>query len=365
MKDTYDVFEAPIMNTHMIRKELKDKTIIVYGVATEYCVKAAVLGFLKRGNDVIVVSDAIMGLTLKGSVDAIKEMKNAGATYLEYEDIKQIVEDLVYSEVIFNIRTLISQYFQQYKLESVVLGISGGIDSALIAALFEPICTQYGVELIGRSLPIVTNKENEISRANEIGLSFCDNFEVVHLGPVFHVVSANMEKTKETESELDTKIRQGNIKARIRMIYLYDLARANNGMVLSTDNLTENQLGFWTLHGDVGDYSAIQNLTKDEVYIMSRVLRDQLELDEEFDQAEALDDCIDAIPTDGLGITNSDLDQIGCDSYSEVCDILYRYIEKSEYSLEDHPVIQRYLRTTFKRENPLELSRTQIGMPPL
>jgi len=64
------------------------------------------------------------------------------------------------------------------------------------------------------------------------------------------------------------------MKARIRMILLYDLAGGNDGMVLSTDNYTEYLLGFWTLHGDVGDFGMIQSLWKTEVYDMVEWIRD-------------------------------------------------------------------------------------------
>lgn len=54
-----------------------------------------------------------------------------------------------------------------------------------------------------------------------------------------------------------TPIADGNIQARLRMIYLYNLASIHKGLVLSTDNQTEYQLGFWTIHGDVGDFNPI------------------------------------------------------------------------------------------------------------
>lgn len=55
-------------------------------------------------------------------------------------------------------------------------------------------------------------------------------------------------------------------QARCRMMYLYDIASRHKGLVMSTDNQTEYQLGFWTIHGDVGDFDPIQDLWKTEVY---------------------------------------------------------------------------------------------------
>ncbi|MBU2637616.1 MAG: isochorismatase family protein [Nanoarchaeota archaeon] len=60
---------------------------VVYGVATEYCVKAAVLGMRQRGIDVLVVEDAIKGITPDGEKAAVEEMKNAGAKFIKTKDV--------------------------------------------------------------------------------------------------------------------------------------------------------------------------------------------------------------------------------------------------------------------------------------
>ncbi len=80
-KHTYDVF-AEKGGSDEIVKYLKDNEVmsaVVYGVATDYCVKAAVLGLLERGVEVIVVRDAIAGVDSKSSDDALKEMEEKGA----------------------------------------------------------------------------------------------------------------------------------------------------------------------------------------------------------------------------------------------------------------------------------------------
>ncbi len=98
---------------------------------------------------------------------------------------------------------------------------------------------------------------------------------------------------------------------------------AIHGMVLSTDNYTELLLGFWTLHGDVGDYGMIQNLWKTEVYAMARYIVNNLDNKK---AKNALQLCIDAVATDGLGITNNDLEQIQAKTYEEVDQILLKMI---------------------------------------
>jgi NH3-dependent NAD+ synthetase len=83
-------------------------------------------------------------------------------------------------------------------------------------------------------------------------------------------------------------------------------------------------VGFWTLHGDVGDFGLIQNLWKTDVYDLSKWIQDK----SMGIQADALKACIEATPTDGLGITNSDLDQLGASTYNEVDKILKTWLTK-------------------------------------
>jgi len=271
-----------------------------------------------------------------------------------------------YKNAVENIRRELKHYVMQSGLKSLVVGMSGGIDSALTAALAKPVCEELGIPLIGRSITILTNKPDEIERARQMGRFFCTDFEDVNLSHGFELLAAFAveEWDSEDRQSFDFKIRMGNIKARTRMVYLYDLAAKHKGMVLSTDNYTELLLGFWTLHGDVGDYGMIQNLWKTEVYEMARYMASQMA---DTDAAAALLSCVNAVPTDGLGITNSDLDQIKAGSYEEVDQILIEMMRESEKgkSLENHPVVQRNRRSEFKRSNPYNLPRNMITETPL
>lgn len=254
-------------------------------------------------------------------------------------------------DIVSKIRNLLKKYIEKNSIKSLIIGVSGGIDSALCCALAKPVCDSLNVPLIGRSLPIFSNKYDEILRAKNIGEILCSDFkEIYKLQDTS--ISFPLEGIFEKD-DFDQKIRIGNLKARLRMIYLYDLAYKNKGMVLSTDNLTEFLLGFWTLHGDVGDYGMIQSFWKTEVYQISKYLKEK-------EKINVLQDCIDAIPTDGLGISNSDLDQIKAKSYEEVDNILQSYILDYNDEYENHPVILRYKKSMFKRDNPFNLSRSQF-----
>jgi len=280
-----------------------------------------------------------------------------------------------YKNVTTNIRQELKNYIVENNIKSLVLGISGGIDSAICAALAKPICDELNIPLIGRSLPTTTNSGGENSRAKEIGKHFCTDFKEVNIESGFTAMYGlaidNFHIEQDGITDKKESILRGNVKARTRMILLYDIAGATDGMVLSTDNWTEYLLGFWTLHGDVGDYGMIQELWKTEVYNLAEWLANELSSDAYLlkvpdDNANALHDCIDCQATDGLGISNSDLDQImpgwtgtSRDGYKIVDDKLMDYYHTHNGDISD-PVISRYLRTEFKRKNPVNIKRTKI-----
>lgn len=275
---------------------------------------------------------------------------------------------LEYKKMIERIQINLETYIIENNLQSLVLGISGGIDSALCAAIARPVCDKLEIPLIGRSIPILTNSLDETNRANLIGKAFCTNFDGDYqMSGIFRQLWSVLKPEGWDREEEKEDFRMGNIKARLRMIFLYDLAQLYNGMVLSTDNYTEYLLGFWTLHGDVGDYGMVQNLWKTEVYNMAEYLATSLT----GDQAHSLFLCITADATDGLGISKTDLDQImpewkgnSRDGYKEVDKILFSYLigvkEINDNPIEEHPVIKRHLATEFKRNNPYNIPRNRI-----
>ena len=82
---TFDIFES--ISTDEIVEKLDTQNYVVFGVATDYCVKAAVLGLLKRGYNVSLVMDAVKAITKEGEEKALKEMKDAGTVFTTTEEI--------------------------------------------------------------------------------------------------------------------------------------------------------------------------------------------------------------------------------------------------------------------------------------
>ena len=111
------------------------------------------------------------------------------------------------------IREKMYNYVSNSKLQSLVLGISGGIDSTLCAALLRPVCERLNIPLIGRSITIETNKADEIARSIAVGNAFCHDFEHVDLTDIFY---ENKKMLIHFDDSMLSKLRQGNMKARMR-----------------------------------------------------------------------------------------------------------------------------------------------------
>jgi len=231
-----------------------------------------------------------------------------------------VMNDERKKNTIDDIREWARNYASAGGLKAFVIGISGGLDSAVCAALLQEKYT--GVPLIGLSIP-VESSETHIDYSERVGREYCSEFRVIKAEETEATFSALSSVTSVTddmlaktgiEASVSAKVRQGNLKARMRMIILYDLARKANGLVVSTDNYSELMAGFWTICGDVGDMAPIQEVWKG------------LELPQ---LAEALgidEDIITQEPSDGLQVTaeNTDRAQLGV-SYPEFDAIIHTF----------------------------------------
>ncbi|MEE2861064.1 MAG: NAD(+) synthase [Pseudomonadota bacterium] len=191
----------------------------------------------------------------------------------------------------------LSDYRQQGGVGTAVLGMSGGVDSALTAALFK----EAGWRVIGHTMPIHQNPEE-----TERGVEACEalGLEHVHIDltaefEAMVAALAGLDPDLASSDEPAARTRRGNLRARLRMVTLYDQAHRHSGIVASTDNYSELGAGFWTLHGDVGDLAPVQGLLKSwEIPWMARA-------------AGVPEKTWRAKPTDGLGIGAGDEAQIG------------------------------------------------------
>lgn len=207
-------------------------------------------------------------------------------------------------KVIEHIVNWLKSYATKANCKGFVIGVSGGIDSAVTSTL----CAKTGLELLCVEIPIHQG-ENQVTRANEHIEWLMKNYQNVErqkvdLTPVFDgLVNALPLVAKEEERFLSL----ANTRARLRMTTLYYFAALNGYLVAGTGNKVEDfGVGFYTKYGDGGvDLSPIADLLKTEVYEVGRVLGVNSAI-------------MQAAPTDGLwGDDRTDEDQIGA-SYPEL-----------------------------------------------
>ena len=198
----------------------------------------------------------------------------------------------------------LKDYAVNAKMNGFVVGVSGGIDSAVTSTL----CAKTSLEVICIEMPI-HQASSQVSRALNHIKWLQNNFPnvsmiQVDLTPVFDSLIASLPRV---ENEEDRFMSLANTRARLRMTTLYYFAALNKLLVAGTGNKVEDfGVGFYTKYGDGGvDLSPIADLLKTEVYKVAEHLGVNQEI-------------IDAAPTDGLwGDNRTDEDQIGA-SYPEL-----------------------------------------------
>ena len=198
----------------------------------------------------------------------------------------------------------LKDYAAKTNVNGFIIGISGGIDSAVTSAL----CAKTGLPLLCLEMPIHQG-DTQVTRAYKHINWLKENFNEVsmtqvNLTPVFDNLIASFPPV---ENEEDRLMSLANTRARLRMTSLYYFAALHGYLVAGTGNKIEDfGVGFYTKYGDGGvDLSPIADLMKSEVYEIAKYLGINLDIQQ-------------AAPTDGLwGDEKTDEDQIGA-SYDEL-----------------------------------------------
>lgn len=207
-------------------------------------------------------------------------------------------------KVIDEIVKWLKDYATKAKMSGFVVGISGGIDSAVTSAL----CAKTGIRTLCVEMPI-HQAPNQVSRGREhidflkTHYANVSNVEV-NLTSVFEEFKTQVPQTAE-DGLLSLSL--ANTRARLRMTTLYYFAGMHRYLVAGTGNKVEDfGVGFYTKYGDGGvDLSPLADLMKSEVYLLGKHLN-------------ITDSIMNAAPTDGLfGDSRTDEDQLGA-SYDEL-----------------------------------------------
>ena len=203
-------------------------------------------------------------------------------------------------EVIKYIKEWILQYNKESKTKGFVIGISGGIDSALTSTLI----AETRLPLICIEMPIHQNKK-EILRGKKHITWLKEKYN--NVSSIEFNLTSVFDNFKNQTNNNDNSLALANTRSRLRMTSLYYFAQINNYLVAGTGNKVEDfGIGFFTKYGDGGvDLSPIADLLKTEVFTLSKELN-------------IINDILIALPTDGLWEEEkTDEDQIGA-TYKEL-----------------------------------------------
>ena len=229
----------------------------------------------------------------------------------------------------------LKDYYWMYSIKGFVVGVSGGIDSAVVSTL----CAETGLPTYAVTMPLHSKDENtELSEAHAYGL--------VEKYPNVTMVNVDLTRTYDTmmtwvdDTFTGNELANANTKSRLRMTTLYQIAGAQKCIVVGTGNKVEDYgVGFYTKYGDGGvDIAPIADLYKTEVWELGEFL--------------GVDERIcDAPPTDGLWDDGrKDEDQIGA-SYEQLeeamehgtgpaVDILEKFNRQNKHKMEPIPTFK-------------------------
>lgn len=193
-------------------------------------------------------------------------------------------------------KTLIKQGF-----ENVVLGISGGLDSTTVYHLLNRVIKPD--KIITINFPYFDTIKSDSKLSAKVTI------------PINQIINDFCQELKTKEEDITSKIRRGNIVARVRMTILFDLAKKNHALVCGTENRSERLLGYYTRFGDqASDLEPILHLYKTQVKQLARYLKVSEEI-------------INKTPTADLWPGQTDEDELGF-SYEEADKVLCFYCDK-------------------------------------
>ena len=214
------------------------------------------------------------------------------------------MRELDYEKLVIDIQEWISKYVKSAKAEHVVVGLSGGIDSAVSAALCAKALGRESV--IGLGLPCDSISQ-DVEDAKLIAEYLEIEFKILDLTPIY-------EKFLEISSSIprEGNLASSNLKPRLRMTMLYFVGQAKGKcLIVGTSNRAELTIGYFTKFGDgAADFEPLASLYKQEVRNVSEILNIPRNV-------------ITKAPSAGLWQGQTDEGEIGL-SYDIIDEILYR-----------------------------------------
>lgn len=155
------------------------------------------------------------------------------------------------------IEKFLKDYLASSHMDGYVLGLSGGVDSSLVAAIARKA---VGKDKLFCCAIDIDSNPNDVADAKEVAKQLDINLEVINLSETYH------SYLKTLNGEKFAQLTKSNLKVRMRMVALFAYAQERRSLVLGTDNADERYVGYFTKYGDgAADLLPIVHLTKGEV----------------------------------------------------------------------------------------------------
>lgn len=242
--------------------------------------------------------------------------------------------------------SFLKKTFAEQKIENAVIGLSGGIDSTVSFYLLKKTLSPKNIFVV--HLPYYSSTFSLFKQITKGANITQKNIYEISIKNAVDAIRKRCDLM--LRSHLNT-IRNGNIMARVRMIFLFDLAKKYNAMVVGTENKTEHYLGYFTRFGDgASDIEPIQHLYKTQIFDLAKYLGVPQEI-------------IEAKPTANLWAGQTDEGEFGF-SYQEADQVLYYYFEQKlsvneivkKSFVNAEKIIKRVKENEYKHKTPYSLS---------
>ena len=223
------------------------------------------------------------------------------AKYMENKTFKIEKENVaIYAE---KIATWIHKQVSKANRKGVVLGMSGGIDCSVVARLCQ--LAKVNIHLV--MMPCGSDMSNSKSHHHAMELidKFKFEYHIYDIEPAVSALTIKDPNIIQSSSNTNLELSQANIRPRVRMTYLYELAQLTSRFVVGTGNLAERTVGYFTKWGDGAcDFNPLAMLTKQEVFVLGEYLQ--------------IPECIlSKKPSAGLWEGQTDEDELGM-TYSQI-----------------------------------------------
>jgi len=244
-----------------------------------------------------------------------------------------------YSQITDYLERFLDNEVRKTGIKKVVVGLSGGLDSAVVAVLAH---RAFGDDLLCVKMPSQYSSQNSLDDADALCRDFNLRSEVASIEPMLRAF-------EELNPNLDN-LRKGNFSSRMRMSTLFDISARENALVLGTSNKSELMLGYGTLFGDLASaVNPIGDLYKSEVFELAKYLNVTASIIEKPPSADLWDGQSDEAD---LGYTYAELDEamkLYVEDRLTRQEILEMGIDEKMLDM----IIQKIFRNHFKRKMPV------------